>query len=297
MNEQMWQTFKAVSERQSISGAARFLNLSQSAVSQHIHQLESEYQTALFIRTSQGVKLTEVGEVVYRHVVNLLTTLEESRQRVAEYLRVKPSNLAIGASLTVAEYVLPHVLTQIDNARDRQDITVHMANSHEVLDRVVHRDLDIGLIEAPISSPHLVYRPFLEDHLRVVVSRDHDWANRDRVTMDELASAPLLIREPGSGTRMVLEEALGRVGISLNQLNIRFVLATTQAIKAMIEQKMGVSVLSPLTILPYERSRFHMLSVDEVSFARSLALIYPHDLTHPVARKLIRGLFNLDGRE
>lgn len=293
MNEQVWQTFKAVSERQSISGAARFLNLSQSAVSQHIHQLEAEYQAELFIRTSQGVRLTDTGEIVYRHITNLLTILEESRQRVAEHLQIKPSNLSIGASLTIAEYILPHALTRIDSSSDHQDITVYMTNSHDVLDRVVHRDIEIGLLEAPVSSPHVVCRPFLEDHLQVVVGRSHPWAKRSEVSLEDLLTIPFILREPGSGTRMVLEEALNRVGIALSQLNIRFVLGTTQAIKAMIVQGMGISVLSPLTILPYERPLFHVISVVELPLPRSFSLVHHHDLAHPTAKKLIRTLFNI----
>lgn len=297
MNEQVWRTFKAVSEHQSITQAARYLNLSQSAVSQHIHQMEADYQTQLFVRTSQGVRLTETGEIVYRHITNLLGTLEESRQQVQEHLQMSPEELAIGASLTIAEYILPHALARIDAPHDRQRVTVYMANTHDILDRVITREIDLGFIEAPASNPQLVSRPFLEDRLKVVVSRTHPWAERSQISLEDLKTVPLIIREPGSGTRLVLENALDQVGIALNQLDIRFVLGATQAIKAMIAQNMGAGILSPYTILPHERPLFHVLTVNELALPRSLSLIHHHDLVHPTAKRLIRTLFNLNWPE
>ncbi|MCY0878918.1 MAG: LysR family transcriptional regulator [Firmicutes bacterium] len=297
MNEQIWRTFKAVSEHQSITQAARFLNLSQSAVSQHIHQLEAEYGTALFIRTAHGVRLTATGEIVYRYITHLLSILEESRQQVQEQLDMSPPKLVIGASLTIAEYILPHALPRIELPGGRQHVTVYMANSHDVLDRIINEDIDVGLIEAPIHDAKIVMRPFLEDRLKVVVSRDHPWARLSSVALEDFLAAPLIVREPGSGTRMVLEEALRQIGVPFSQLDIRFVLGTTQAIKAMIAQNMGISVLSPYTILPHEQHLFHLLPIRELALPRSLSLIHRHDLAHPAAKRLIRALFHLNWQE
>lgn len=293
MNEQVWRTFKAVSEHHSISQASRMLNLSQSAVSQHIHQLEADYGAELFIRTSQGVRLTDTGEIVYRHITNLLTILEDSRQRVQEHLTESPAQLTIGASFTIAEYILPHALARIDSASDRQNIAVYMANSHEVLDRVAHRDIDMGLIEAPVSHPELIARPFFDDHLKVVVKKNTPFAHHQNITLRDLMTLPFIVREPGSGTRMVLEQSLNQLGISLDEFNVRFVLGTTQAIKAMIREGIGHSILSPYTILPHERALFHTLSIQELPLQRSFSLVHHHDLVHPVAKRLIRTLFSV----
>jgi DNA-binding transcriptional LysR family regulator len=293
VNEQVWRSFKAVSEYRNLSQAARYLNLSQSAVSQHIHRLEMDYNSPLFVRTSQGMLLTEAGEIVYRHVSNLLTVLDESRREVHR-LDNSAAKLTVGASLTIAEYILPHALTRLDSPVDRQNIMVRMANSHDVLDQVFHRDIEIGLIEAPIANPQMAIRPFLEDRLQVVVPHTHPWADRPAIQLSEFLKAPLILREPGSGTRMVLEHALHQVGVSIHQLNIRFVLGTTQAIKAMISQGMGISVLSPYTISAEERDCFHLLSVRELALLRHFSLVHHHELAHPTARRLIRILFNLD---
>lgn len=292
MNEQVWRTFKAVGEHRSLSQAARALNLSQSAVSQQIQQLESLYETPLLIRTSQGVELNDVGEVVYRYVTQLLTTWDASKKAVASHLNDAPTRLAIGASQTIAEYTLPHVLARMAPDTSYRNVTLYMANSTDVQQRVMHREIDLGLIEAPIAVPSLVARPFLADQLKLVVSHVHPWAERPSITLEELRSLPLVIREPGSGTRMVMENALAQMGLSLNQLNIRFVLGTTQAIKTMIDQKIGASILSPLTILPHERSLFHLMDVEGLALLRHFTLIHHHDLSHPLADTIVRILLD-----
>ncbi len=291
MNEQIWRTFKAVSEQKSLSKAARALNLSQSAVSQQIHQLESWYGTALLIRNSQGVTLNPIGEIVYRYVTQLLRTIEESRQVVRQLLAKLPTQLTIGASLTIAEYILPHALTRLDPHK-YPDVTLYMANSHDVVDRVLNREIELGLIEAPATDTALVTRPFLEDRLKLVVGHPHPWSKHSEITLEQLCQVPLILREPGSGTRITLESALGQVGLSLSQLNIRFVLGTTQAIKAMISQGMGASVLSPYTILPNERHQFHTLDVQGLAFLRHFTIIHHYELAHPLAEALIRTLFH-----
>lgn len=294
MNEQVCRTFKAVSEHRSISRAARVLNLSQSAVSQQIHQMEQDYGATLLVRTPQGVHLNEAGEIVYQHVTQLLHLLDQSRDAVRTHLEPAPARLSVGASLTIAEYLFPHVLPRLDNPADRQHLTLYMANSHEVADRVAHGELDVGLVEAPIHNAHLVVRPFLEDRLKLVVSQRHRWCDRDQISLEELMEEPLVVREPGSGTRMVMEDALGHMGIVLSQLNIRFVLGTTQAIKAMISQDIGASVLSPYTILPHERAYFHLLDIAPLRLMRHFSVIHSTEHVHPVAERLIRVLFNVD---
>lgn len=290
MNEHVWRTFKAVGEHQSLSQAARALNLSQSAVSQQIQQLESAYGTPLLIRTSQGVRLNDAGEIVYRYVTQLLQTLEASKQTVAQHIQEMPERLTVGASLTIAEFILPRVLARLGHHSGRPEFTLYMANSHDIKERVVAKDVDLGLIEAPIQQSALAIRPFLADCLNLVVSHDHPLAKRDRISIDQLRRLPLVIREPGSGTRMVMESALGQVDISLNDLNIHFVLGTTQAIKAMIIQQHDASILSPYTILPYERHLFHVLDVEGLALLRHFNIIHHHGFSHPLAESLIRAL-------
>lgn len=250
MNEHVCRSFKAVAEYKSISQAARHLNLSPSAVSQHIQHIEAEYQTLLFVRTSQGMALNDTGELVYRYVTDFMALLTASHEAVEDRLHQSNDELKVGASLTIAEYLLPSALTRMDPDHTHTGLTVYMANSGDIVERVVSRDLKVGLIEAPVEHPDLVSQVFLHERLRVVVSATHAWAERKTISLPELIEAPIIIREPGSGTRMALEEALHRAGVRLHDLNIRFVLGTTQAIKSMVARGPWFTVLSPYTVLP-----------------------------------------------
>lgn len=294
MNELIWNTFKTVAEIGTISKAARHLNLSQSAVSQQIQQLEIHYQTPLFVRTPQGVTLTESGEVLYRYVNHLLRTMQESRQALMQLKEQQPSSLAIGASLTIAEYMLPRILPMYSKPPWDIRITLSMANSRTVFEQMRHHEIDLGLVEAPLSDPQLNIRPFYEDHPVVVVSANHRWKHRKTVSLDELLQEPFLLREPGSGTRMSIEEGLGHVEASLQNLNIRLVLGTTQAIKSMILNNVGVSILSPLTIQPIERHLFHFVTVAELNLRRNFFIAHHRDLSSRTAHHFIHSLLAKD---
>lgn len=286
MNEQVWATFKAVAEVGSFSKAARRLNLSQSAVSQQVQLLESQYGTALFIRTSHGVHLTEAGEVVYRYVSHLLRTLEESRRRVSALPRLRERSVSVGASLTIAEYLLPGMLQRFGPAHPSLRLTVTMANSRTVVEQVAHHEVDVGLIEARFGDGRLVVRPFQVDEPVVVVDRQHPWVRRGRVGVEDLLSEPIIVREPGSGTRWALEEALARRGLGIGDLKVAMVLGTTQAIKAMVASGFGYSVLSPLTVAG-ESQALAALSVEGLTLTREFSVVYDESGIRPEVAEFV----------
>lgn len=294
MNEQVWTTFKAVAEIGAISKAARYLNLSQSAVSQQIQQLEQHYQCRLFTRTGHGVSLTEAGEVLYRYVTTLLQTLAESRQSLEALHSERPTPLRIGASMTIAEYILPKVLPAFCGNETSPRLSVIMANSESIFDHVLHQDLDVGLVEAHLSDPRLVVRPFLEDRPIVITAKHHPWHSRQVVALEEFLLEPMILREPGSGTRMALEEALHQIGLGIHNLHIRLQLGTTQAIKAMVAAGVGVSVLSPLTVGPHEQDQFHQVRVDGLNLRRHFSIVHAHELASPLGQRFIHQLLTLD---
>lgn len=277
MNEQLWTTFKTVAEVGTLSQASRSLNLSQSAVTQHIQQLEQYYQSALLVRTSQGVHLTEAGEVLYRYVNDLLRIAHESREAVVRTHNARPQTFSIGASFTIAEYILPEILPAYCKTHSNSKVSVIMSNSRGVLENVLHKQCDIGLIETTLQDPQIVVRPFFGDYLQVIVGRNHPWFERKSISLEEFMHEPLLIREPGSGTRSTLEEALKIVNMDIQQLNVHLVLSTTQAIKSMVKQGFGISVLSPLVITPEEQDEFHHLDIQGLNILRNFSIITHRD--------------------
>lgn len=281
MNEQFWDTFKTVAETGTFSQAARKLNLSQSAVSQQIQLLENEYQARLFFRTSHGVSLTPAGETVYRYVRTLLRTIGMSKAAVKQMSAESRPHLSIGASLTMAKYILPLVLKRVAVAHPNLRVTVLMANSHAVLDLLRVGEIDLALVESQIPITTFRVLPFMDDAPRVVVSRDHPWSRRQAVAVEEMLKEPAIIGEPGSGTRWVWEELLARHGYGVRDLNIQMVLATTQAIKAMVSSGMGYSVLSPLTLDRHDRESLCLVDVKGEKMDRHFSAVYADEATTP----------------
>lgn len=279
MNPQTWETFRAVAEVGSITGAARVLNLSQSAVSQQVQQLEEHYGVRLLVRHAQGVQLTTAGEVLYRYVGKLLRTLDESRDEIHALADPHPERLTVGASLTIAEYVLPRLLTRFYRPVPKDSLAVMMANSEAVLDFVVNQAVDIGLVETEVRRAEVVTRRFYTDTPAVIVHAAHPWAARRQIMLEELLAEPIILREPGSGTRAALERALNDRGLGVEDLSVRLILGTTQAIKAMVRMGLGCTVLSPLTILPGEHGDFHAVSVEGLVMTRYFYAVHlprPH---------------------
>ncbi len=297
MNPQSWETFRAVAEAGSLSAAARTLNLSPSAVSQQIQQLEDSYRCRLLVRHTRGVALTVEGEVLYRYAKKLLRTLSESHEQLARLSDPGASRLRIGASLTIAEYMLPDVLVRLYRPESRDHVSVMMANSDAVCDFVVNHVVDVGLVEAEVDRSPLVSQPFYSDDPAVYVSASHPWAARGRpVALDEFVQEPLILREPGSGTRRALERALSRHELGLEDLSVRLVLATTQAIKAMVRAGLGATVLSPLTIPPHEAAGFCRVAVPQLELTRNFYAVHLPVTLPAGARRLIHLLTEAPGR-
>lgn len=296
MNPQSWETFRAVAEAGSISAAARTLNLSPSAVSQQIQQLEDGYHCRLLVRHTHGVALTAEGEVLYRYAKKLLRTLAESHEQLAQLSDPGTSRLRIGASLTIAEYVLPDVLVRLYRPEPRDHVSVMMANSDAVCDFVAHHAVDVGLVEAEVDRSPLVSQPFYTDELAVYVAASHPWAAVGRpVALDEFTREPLILREPGSGTRRALEKALSRHELGVEDLSVRLVLATTQAIKAMVRAGLGATVLSPLTIPSDEAAGFCRVAVPALDLTRHFYAVHLPITLPAGARRLIHLLTELPG--
>ncbi|CAB1128498.1 Transcriptional regulator, LysR family [Candidatus Hydrogenisulfobacillus filiaventi] len=277
MSEDIWITFKAVADTGSVSKAARLLNLSPSAVSQQIQRLEGEYRARLLVRTARGVSLTEAGEVLYRYVNRLLRTLEEARQALRDESGSTRPAVTIGANPTLAEYVLPDILPEVAQ-RQRLRVTLVVGNSRAIFQHALHGAVDLGLTSFAFSHGQIVSEALCEDRPQVLVGRGHAWAGREEVSLDEFLNQPLILREPGSGTRMALERALERAGYGSHRLSVRFTLGSTPAIKALAAAGLGAAVLSPLVLLPSDRQRLHAVRVAGLDLSRQFYAVHRRDL-------------------
>lgn len=236
--------FITVADKKNFSKAAKALNLTQPAISFQIQTLEQYYQTMLFDRVNRHVKLTEAGELLLEYALSmndLQSQLERKMQQLTGHVK---GTLMIGASRTVGEYVMPYIICAFKNEYTDVDITLEIYNTKHVEELVLSNHLDVGLVESQVKHDELMFQSILEDELVIVVPTTHPWAEREEVTLEELAGEPFIIREPGSGSRLVFEQALIDAEFDVESLNIIMEIGNITAIKSAIISGLGISVMS-----------------------------------------------------
>jgi DNA-binding transcriptional LysR family regulator len=266
--------FRAVAEQQSFRKASEHLNLSQPAVSQNIHALEEELGVRLFDRSGNRVRLTQAGTVLLRYARRSAQLAHETLDALAKTAGEPRGELRLGASTTVAQYILPRMLGAFQKQYPQIALSVTSANTEHVIDLLLQGRIAMGIIEGPASSRELRKRRFLEDRMVLIVPRGHPWAGVREVPIDALKDVPLLMREPGSGSRRVVELALKRMGLKLGQLNIAMDLDSTEAIVSGVEAGLGVGFVSQWAIGKEVRlGTLKPLRVAGLEIVRDLTLI------------------------
>lgn len=198
----------------SISAAAARLELSQQALSLRIRALEKELALVLLVRTPRGSHLTPSGELLVGWAAPLLAAADEFAAATRSLRESKADTLRLAASLTIAEHLLPPWVARWRTQRgdDGPLVQLRAANSTAVVDLVREGAVDLGFIETPDLPSDLGCAQIGSDTVEVVVDVAHAWASQTSVGVGELAGTPLVLREPGSGTRRALEDALQRAG-------------------------------------------------------------------------------------
>ena len=233
-------TFVAVARAGRISAAARSLHLSQPAVTAQVQRLEQALGTPLFVRSPRGVDLTAAGERLLGYAREVRRLLDEAETTLGDR-HESGGELLLGASTTIAAYVLPPVLAAFRAAYPSVSLRLEVANTERVLAGVVGGELPLGLVEGHARAPGVRLEPFVDDELVVVTARHSRFRVR---TLADLARVPLLWREPGSGTRAVVERALRRAGVRRAPLGDDVELASNEAIVGSVAADLGVAVAS-----------------------------------------------------
>ena len=240
--------FRLVAEQESFRKAAERLNLSQPAVSQNIHALEEELGVTLFDRSGNRVRLTQAGILLLKYARRNAQLAREALEALAKLEGQPRGELRLGASTTVAQYILPRMLGAFQKQYPQISLSVMSGNTEHVVELLLRGEIASGIIEGPASSRELRKRRFLEDHMVLIVPRGHTWARLREIPIESLKDVPLLMRELGSGSRRVVELALKRAGLKLGSLKVAMDLDSTEAIVSGVEAGLGVGFVSQWAI-------------------------------------------------
>ena len=248
MADRRLQVFHTVARLLSFTKAAESLHMTQPAVTFQVRQLEEYFNTRLFDRTHNRISLTEAGRRVYEYADRIFQLYDEMEGTVRELTGDVSGVLMIGASTTIAEYMLPALLGDFKGKYPHVGIRLKVSNTDAIVSMVEDNEIDLGVVEAPVANKNLVVELCRVDQLVAVVTPGHPLAQLGRVTVADLTQYPYIVREEGSGTREVIHEYLRAAGLSSNSLNTIMELGSPEAVKGAVEAGMGVSVLSGTTI-------------------------------------------------
>jgi DNA-binding transcriptional LysR family regulator len=239
------QVFVSIAEGGSTLAAARALERSQPSVSQSLGELESRIGVTLFDRWKQRLVLNERGRSVLPMARVLLAHARELEEMLSGEVGRLQGTLRIGASLTVANYFLPEILSSFSLLHPHARLEVACRNRQRILSRIETFSADIGMIAGTSDNPDIRDIPWLQDDLCVFVSQGHPLAKAGAVRPEELMRHNWIMREPGSGTREVFFAALRDCR---NQLRIDMEFESSEAIKRAVERGRGVSCLSRMAV-------------------------------------------------
>jgi LysR family transcriptional regulator, transcriptional activator of the cysJI operon len=266
--------FRAVAAQASFRKASESLHLSQPAVSQHIHALEEELGLRLFDRSGTRIELTSAGSLLLKYAERSAHILEEARAALSNLNGAASGQLRLGASTTVAQYILPHMLGVFLKDNPKVTLSVVSGNTEEIVALLLEGSISLGMIEGPPMSKEVHTEKFLDDHMVLIAPRSHEWSGAASVPLASLTKVPLLLREQGSGSRRVVEKALKKAGLPLSRLQIQMELDTTEAIVSGVEAGLGLGFVSEWAIVKAARlGAVVPVRVEGLDIHRDLTLI------------------------
>lgn len=277
MADRRLQVFHAVAKQLSFTRAADALFMTQPAVTFQIKQLEEQYSTRLFERRHGSISLTPAGELVLSYAEKILALSDEMETRLSEMTGEMRGPLLVGASTTIAEFMLPRVLGEFNALYPQVRARLIVANSESIESRVAEHTLDVGLIEAPAKLSGLASQICCEDELQVICAPDYPLAGQASVTPKALADYEFISREPGSGTREITDAYFRGHRIAPESLKTQMELGSPEALKGVVSTGLGYAIVSR-AVVDKETQLGALVAIPlNPPLKRSLYLVHPED--------------------
>lgn len=275
MEDHKLKVFCTVAETKSFSKASEIIHLTQPAVSLLIQAIEEIYETKLFDRASNTVTLTPAGEVLYKYAKEILSLYAAVEKNIGEMTGLVRGSISLGASTTIANYLLPGVIADFRRARPKIKIHLLVGNTKRIVEFLNAGNIDIGLVEGDVARQKMVVEKLISDELTLIVSPLHPWAKKKNISIVEITKEPFIFREEGSGTRQMIEKYLGRHRITPQDMTISMVLGSTEAIKESVENGLGTAIVSRWAIRKEMKyGTLNPLSFKEGKMLREFSLIF-----------------------
>lgn len=274
MNLKQLESFALIIESRSFSQAAKKLFLTQPTISSHISLLEKELNSQLLIRTTKDVYPTEEGKRLYTYAKQILNI----QNTILQEFNVKNEDsnlLTLGASTIPEQYILPDVLPKYIR-ENKTELKILQGDSSEVINKIINKEIEIGLVGTKIENSSLVYEPFYKDKLVIItpVNEKYIKMKEEGFYVKDLLKEPIIMREEGSGTRKEIREFLKAYDFDINNLNVIATLNSMEAIKKSVQNNMGISIVSHLAVEDFSNDKKVLLfEFEEINMFRNLYIV------------------------
>ncbi len=295
MNLGHLEAFCLVVKTGSITKTAKQLHISQPALSLQIQDLENSLQAVLLARNNKGVTPTAMGEIVYDYSTKILRLAKNMRREIDRLKEDVLEDLVVGASCTVGNYALPCSIYVFKDEYAAHNISLHISNVQEVLDKLISGDVAVAVVEGPISrlkemikTEGLQSKKIARDEL-VLIAPYGEWKDVDEISRDKLLELSFVLREKGCGIRETIEETLENHGINMEDLKVKLELNSTSAVISAVTAGNGVSILPKMALRKELRHRtLKAIKVEGVTFMHNIFLLYsPQSLKSNLPTKFI----------
>jgi DNA-binding transcriptional LysR family regulator len=284
LNLHLLRMFAMVVRTGNFTRAAEFLNISQPAISKGVRDFELQVGCRLLNRSPKGVVPTPEGLALSRRAEALFAIERSAEEELSTLRGLHNGSLRIGASTTIATYMIARYLRVFHRAHPGVDLHLVSANTRDTAELMAKQDIDIGLVEGPIEEQTLLVEPWRTDVMKLIVAQDHAFAAaKEPIDPKELQNEVLIVREPGSGSREVVTKALAARGIEpVRTLEI----GSTAAIKQVVSAGLGVSIVSAVSVRDQvQLGHLKIIPIRDVKIERSLLrLRLPGRIAMPAAR-------------
>ena len=247
MADRRLKIFHTVARLLNFTKAGEQLHMTQPAVTFQIRQLEEQFNTRLFDRTHNKVTLTEAGKQVYMYADRILKLYDDLNHSITEMTGNVSGGVSLGASTTIAEYMLPLLIGEFKAKYPDVNISLKESNSEDIIAMIENNVVDLAIVEGSVNNKNLIVEQCRVDQLLVIMPNNHVLAKQSILHVKDILGHPFISRESGSGTQKTITNYV-ELQSPDSILNICFELSSPEAIKGAVEAGMGISIVSRASI-------------------------------------------------
>ena len=274
MNLKQLELFVTIASTGSFSKGAEAACVTQSTASQHIATLEELCGVRLFDRTGRGAVPTEAGKIMLTHAQQVLKSMKEVEQAMLQFRRADGVELSIGGSTIPGTYLLPKAVAALRVSDPGISVKVEIGDSSEILVKLREEHIEIGIIGATADERQFTSESLGPDVILLVARAGHSWCERSEIQPEELLNEPIVMREKGSGTNDVVDEALRRQGIKTADLKVSSVMSSSEAIRQAVLAGCGVAFISELAVREdLKNGELVAINLAGISITRTFSLV------------------------